>query len=70
MRRYREAGSEEMKANYEQYMSICVCPSCNGARLKKESLSILINKTNISQLTDKSVMDCRKFLGKLNLSQR
>ena len=70
MRRYREAGSEEMKANYEQYMSICVCPSCNGARLKKESLSILLNKTNISQLTDKSVMDCRKFLSKLNLSQR
>ncbi len=70
MRRYREAGSEEMKANYEQYMSICVCPSCNGARLKKESLSILLNKTNISQLTDKSVKDCKNFLGKLTLSQR
>lgn len=70
MRRYREAGSEDMKANYEQYMSICTCPSCNGARLKKESLSILLNKTNISQLTNKSVEDCRTFLSKLTFSQR
>jgi len=70
MRRYREAGSEDMKANYEQYMSICVCPSCNGTRLKKESLSILINKTNISQLTDRSVTEARSFLRKLTFSQR
>ncbi|MBO7450836.1 MAG: excinuclease ABC subunit UvrA [Clostridiales bacterium] len=70
MRRYREAGSEEMKSNYEQYMSICVCPTCNGTRLKKESTSILLNKINISQLTDKSVADCRKFLNKLTFSQR
>ena len=70
MRRYREAGSEDMKANYEQYMSICVCPSCNGTRLKKESLSILINKTNISQLTDRSVTEARTFLRKLTFSQR
>ena len=70
MRRYREASSEEMKANYEQYMSICTCPSCKGARLKKESLSILINKMNISQVTNKSVEDCRSFFRKLTFSQR
>ncbi|MBQ4270696.1 MAG: excinuclease ABC subunit UvrA, partial [Clostridiales bacterium] len=36
MRRYRESYSEEAKASYEQYMTIDVCPSCKGMRLKKE----------------------------------
>lgn len=70
MRRYRESYSEEAKASYEQYMTIDVCPSCKGMRLKKESLSILINKTNISQFTSKSVKDCRKFIDKLSFSRR
>ena len=70
MRRYRESMSEEAKASYERYMSIDVCPMCGGARLKKESLSILLNKTNISQLTDKSVKDCIKFISKLTFSKR
>ncbi|MBO4242320.1 MAG: excinuclease ABC subunit UvrA [Clostridiales bacterium] len=70
MRRYRESYSEEAKASYEQYMTIDVCPSCKGMRLKKESLSILINKTNISQFTARSVKDCRKFIDKLTFSKR
>ena len=70
MRRYNESYSEDAKASYEQYMSIDVCPSCNGMRLKKESLSILINKLNISQLTSKSVRDCKSFMDKLTFSKR
>ena len=70
MRRYNESYSEDAKASYEQYMSIDVCPTCNGMRLKKESLSILINKLNISQLTAKSVRDCKAFMDKLTFSKR
>ncbi|MBR6881004.1 MAG: excinuclease ABC subunit UvrA [Clostridiales bacterium] len=70
MRRYNESYSEEAKASYEQYMNVDVCPSCNGMRLKKESLSILIGKKNISELTAKSVSDIRKFLDKLTFSSR
>ena len=70
MRRHKESYSEEARASYEQYMSIDVCPLCKGMRLKKESLSILLNKLNISQLTDKSVRDIKKFIGKLNFSKR
>lgn len=70
MRRYRESMSEEAKQSYEKYLSIDICPVCKGARLKKESLSILLNKTNISQLTNKSVTDCSKFLKKLTFSKR
>ncbi len=70
MRRHKEAYTDEARASYEQYMSIDVCPTCKGARLKKESLSILINKTNISDLTAKSVKECKKFMSKLNFSKR
>ncbi|MCR5529920.1 MAG: excinuclease ABC subunit UvrA [Saccharofermentans sp.] len=70
MRRYNESYSEDAKASYEQYMSIDVCPTCNGMRLKKESLSVLINKLNISQLTAKSVRDCKAFMDKLTFSKR
>lgn len=70
MRRYREAGSDDAKASYEQYLSIDNCPECNGARLNKESLSILIDGINISKLTDKSVKDLKKFLSKVEFTNR
>ena len=70
MRRYNEAYGEDAKASYEQYMSVDVCPACNGARLRKESLSIYINKVNISDLTNRSVKDELKFFSKLTFSKR
>lgn len=70
MRRYKEAFGEDARASYEQYMSVDVCPTCNGARLRKESLSIFVNKVNISDLTNKSVKDELKFFSKLTFSKR
>lgn len=70
MRRYKEAFGEDARASYEQYMSADVCPTCNGARLRKESLSIFVNKVNISDLTNKSVKDELKFFSKLTFSKR
>lgn len=34
-RRYRETGSETMKAEYETFMRITPCSECKGQRLKK-----------------------------------
>ena len=42
-RRYAETKSPGMKEFYEMYMSNSHCPTCNGARLKKESLSVKIS---------------------------
>ncbi|MCQ2528963.1 MAG: excinuclease ABC subunit UvrA [Saccharofermentans sp.] len=69
-RRYNESYSEDAKASYEKYLSIDLCSTCKGKRLKKESLSILINKTDISDLTSKSVKDCRVFMDKLKFGER
>lgn len=67
MRRWRESGSDEAKASYEKYMSIDICPVCNGARLNKNSLSVKVGGLNISELTDMSVKNMREFFTDLNL---
>ena len=47
-RRHNETKSQGMRDFYEMYMSNSNCPTCNGARLKKEILSIKIGKKNIN----------------------
>ena len=39
-RRYRETGSETMKAEYESFMRITPCHECGGQRLKKSALAV------------------------------
>ena len=69
-RRYRETQSEFMRHEIEKFMTIKPCGTCKGARLKRESLSVLIGDLNLSQLTALSVMEARKFLGGLRLTER
>lgn len=66
-KRYRETASDEMKAYYEQYMSINPCPACQGARLKPESLAVLVGGLNIYELTMLPIAQCREFLRNLQL---
>ena len=70
LRRYRESGSDEMRAAYERYMSIDVCPDCGGARLNKESLAVKIGGINISELSDMSVVKMIEFFNDLKLDGR
>ena len=41
-RRYRETGSETMKAEYETFMNITPCSACGGQRLKASALAVTI----------------------------
>ena len=45
-----------------QYTTEVVCPECNGARLRKESLQIRIGDKNIAQLADMDVDQIISFL--------
>ncbi len=56
-RRYKETESDYVKKEIERYMLTEICPVCNGARLKKEALSITIDNLNISQVTSFSIRD-------------
>ncbi len=60
-RRYKEADSDMMRENYEQYMTESPCPICKGARLKPEVLSITVGEKNINEVTDLTVRDCDNF---------
>ncbi len=69
-RRYRETSSEYMRREIERYMRVKPCAGCQGTRLKKESLAVLIGAKNISQLTSLSVLDTKTFLDQLQLTER
>jgi excinuclease ABC subunit A len=56
-RRYRETGSDAVKAEIERYMTTKPCPTCGGMRLKPESLSVTVGGRNIIQTTRLSVTD-------------
>ncbi|NCI47962.1 excinuclease ABC subunit UvrA [Sediminibacterium soli] len=44
--------SEGLREWVEKFMELRTCPSCNGARLKKESLWFKVDEKNISELSD------------------
>ncbi len=68
-RRHNETKSQGMRDFYELYMSNMHCDACNGARLKKEILSIKIGDKNINELTDLSIRQLQDFLRNLELTQ-
>ena len=68
-RRYMETSSAWIREWIENYMTEDVCPTCHGARLSKEVLSVLINKKNIFEVTNLSIKDLYEFLNKLKLSK-
>ena len=67
-RRFRETNSDWMKEEISSYMSNEECPKCHGKRLKKESLSVLINDKNISEVADMSIKDAYEFIDSLKLT--
>ena len=69
-RRYRESSSEDIKEYYEQFMSKTICPECHGARLKKESLSVLVNGKNIYEITSMPIEKAKRFLNNIHFGFR
>jgi excinuclease ABC subunit A len=70
--RYKESESDFVKSEIEKYMVREICPKCHGARLKNESLSVTIDKLNISEITSQSIKEALGWVKDLNpkLSQR
>ena len=67
-RRYRETGSETMKAEYETFMNITPCSACGGQRLKPGALAVTIADRNIAEVTALSIEKLQQFLKELRLS--
>jgi len=69
-RRYSETSSDYMKAEIEKLMSVKLCPTCKGKRLKPEILAVTVGGKNIDEVTHLSVLEARNFFNNLELSER
>ena len=71
-RRYLETDSDWKREEIAQYQSDTKCERCKGQRLKDEALCVKIDELNISEVTEKSILDAAKWFENLknNLSQR
>ena len=69
-RRYKETTSEWSRYEIEQVMTACNCPDCNGARLKKEILSVTVDGININEFVNLSVRKELEFIDNIKLSER
>ena len=66
--RYRETGSDAMKAEYEKYMRVLPCETCHGQRLKSSSLAVTVGDKNIFEVTSMAARELLSYMDGLNLS--
>jgi excinuclease ABC subunit A len=65
LEKQREEGTEGIRKWLEYFMITKVCPECNGARLKRESLHFKIDGKNISDLAMFDINQLQKWFDKL-----
>ena len=69
-RRYRETSSESGRQEYESFMRITPCTTCNGQRLKKSSLAVTVGDRNIYEVTSMSIHSLIHYLEELDLTSQ
>jgi excinuclease ABC subunit A len=65
-RRYNETNSDYMRERIAEFMTENVCPTCGGARLRKEALSVTIDGVNIVEVTRWPVLRSLEWARHLN----
>ena len=66
-RRYQETSSAFSREWYGSFISDQECPTCHGARLNEQALSVQVGKKNIFEWTQMSIKDARLFMHNLQL---
>ena len=69
-RRYHETSSDYIREQMGKYMTEKSCPSCEGYRLKPESLSVLVDGQHVGKITERSIVETVKFFNQLKLSEK
>ena len=67
-RRYRETQSNAIRMDLSRYINMRDCPSCLGARLKKESLAVTVGEMSIHDVCHLSIREAHDFFSTLPLS--
>lgn len=61
MRRYKETNSDYSRREAEKYMHDLPCEECEGKRLRKEALFVLIGKKNIMEISSMSIDEAKSW---------
>lgn len=67
-RRHLETTSSWRREWLETFMVESPCPVCSGARLNPSVLAVKINKKNIFEITNLSIVELRDFIANLKLT--
>jgi excinuclease ABC subunit A len=63
---YKNAETTSLKRWAKDYMDKVSCPTCEGSRLRKESLYFKVNGLNIAELANKDIIDLAAWFETLN----
>jgi excinuclease ABC subunit A len=67
-RRMSDTSSEYMRRYYMQYIGNKPCPTCDGKKLRQESLAVKINKKTINEITSMSITQAIDFFNNIKLT--
>jgi len=69
-RRYLETKSENVRYHLYRYMSAIACKTCQGARLRPESLAVTVNNRSIAEVSHRAIKQILEFMDSLKLTER
>ncbi|MCB0652310.1 MAG: excinuclease ABC subunit UvrA [Saprospiraceae bacterium] len=69
---YKDSTSEKIRGWAEEFMTIDICPECQGQRLKQEALHFKLNEKNIADLAAMDLSDLNQWMNEIegHLSER
>ncbi|MDA0710015.1 MAG: excinuclease ABC subunit UvrA, partial [bacterium] len=67
-RRFAEGSNPIMQRKLSPYMRVGLCPTCEGARLKKEALRVRINSRSLPEVTGMTIENAHRFFDSLDLT--
>jgi excinuclease ABC subunit A len=62
--------SEDVRQDVDRFMAVRDCPSCNGSRLRRETLAIRIADRSIADVSRFTIKDATRFFDGLELTER
>jgi excinuclease ABC subunit A len=69
-RKYLESENDYARAKWAGFLREVPCPTCQGARLKAEVLSVYVAGKSIAEVASLSLGECASFFSKIKLSKR
>ncbi len=67
-RRYQETESGSVREELAKFHSIRACPDCHGARLNEAARNVFINQSNLPEVTQLPIGECKRFFETLTLN--